>query len=67
MDHKENLLGVVICKLEPHREGRLRGYIAMLVVLNEHRGKGIATTLVKKTIDAMIAKNAAEVCISFDR
>ena len=61
LDQDDKLLGVVICKLEPHREGRLRGYIAMLVVLDEHRGKGIATTLVRKTINAMIAKNAAEV------
>ena len=38
----------------------------MLVVLDEHRGKGIATTLVKKTIDAMIAKDAVEVCILFE-
>lgn len=35
------LVGVVISKLEAHRAGPLRGYIAMLAVCKEHRGKGI--------------------------
>jgi len=61
LDKKENLLGVVISKLEPHRGGPLRGYIAMLAVPEEHRGKGIATKLVRMAIDAMIAKDAEEV------
>lgn len=38
---KEELVGVVVCKLEPHRGGPLRGYIAMLAVREVHRGKGI--------------------------
>ncbi|EDN08971.1 conserved hypothetical protein [Histoplasma mississippiense (nom. inval.)] len=46
MDGKDNLIGVVISKLEPHRGGPLRGYIAMLAVREEYRGQGIATTLV---------------------
>lgn len=58
------MIGVVVCKLEPHREGPLRGYIAMLAVKKEHRGKGIATELVRMAIDAMIIKDADEVCIS---
>ena len=35
----------------------------MLVVLKEYRGNGIATKLVKMAIDAMIAKDANEVCV----
>lgn len=58
-----NLVGVVICKLEPHRNGPLRGYIAMLATKNAYRGKGIATTLVSKAIDLMIAKNADEIAL----
>lgn len=61
LDEEDRLLGVVICKLEPHTSCPLRGYIAMLVVLKEFRGKGIATQLVKMAIDAMIAKDAYEV------
>lgn len=62
LDAEDNLLGVVISKLEPHRGGLLRGYIAMLAVKEEHRGKGIATRLVRMAIDHMIEQNAEEVC-----
>ena len=55
------LKGVIICKLEIHRGGPLRGYIAMLAVKDDHRGKGIATRLVRMAVDAMIAKDADEV------
>ena len=61
LDEQENLLGVVISKLEPHRGGPLRGYIAMLAVKEEHRGKGIATKLVRMAIDVMIDRDADEV------
>lgn len=37
----DQLVGVVISKLEVHRGGPLRGYIAMLAVRMQHRGKGI--------------------------
>jgi ribosomal protein S18 acetylase RimI-like enzyme len=61
LDNHDSLLGVVISKLEPHRGGPLRGYIAMLAVKKEHRGKGIATKLVRMAIDMMIERNADEV------
>lgn len=61
LDEEDHLLGVVISKLESHRGGNFRGYIAMLAVREENRGKGIATKLVRKAIDAMIEKNADEV------
>ena len=52
---------MVISKLEPHRGGPLRGYIAMLAVREGYRGKGIATELVRKTLDVMIERDADEV------
>lgn len=61
MDDSDRLIGVVVSKLEPHRGGPLRGYIAMLAVKKEHRGKGIATKLVRMAIDLMIEKDADEV------
>ena len=61
LDEQDNLLGVVVSKLEKHRGGNLRGYIAMLAVREEHRGKGVATKLVRMAIDAMIEKDAEEV------
>jgi len=60
MDREEQMIGVVVSKLEPHGHGQMRGYIAMLAVKDGHRGKGIATTLVRMAIDAMIAGDADE-------
>ncbi|MCJ1388964.1 N-alpha-acetyltransferase mak3 [Xylographa bjoerkii] len=57
------LIGVIISKLEPHRGGSLRGYIAMLAVKEEYRGKGIATKLVRMAIDTMIEKDADEIAL----
>lgn len=61
LDARENLIGVVISKLEPHRGGPMRGYIAMLAVREEYRGKGVATKLVRMAVDAMIERDADEV------
>lgn len=63
MDDKDEMVGVVVSKLEPHRDGPLRGYIAMLAVREEYRGRGIATKLVRMAIDAMIERDADEVCL----
>lgn len=63
MDQNDKLVGVVVSKLEPHRGGPLRGYIAMLAVREEYRGQGIATRLVRMAIDKMIERDADEVFI----
>lgn len=60
-EQEQELVGVVVSKLEPHRGGPLRGYIAMLAVKEEYRGRGIATRLVRMAIDAMIERDADEV------
>ncbi|CUS06933.1 unnamed protein product [Tuber aestivum] len=57
------MIGVVVCKLETHRGGPMRGYIAMLAVRERYRGKGIATNLVKMAIKAMIERDADEVAL----
>lgn len=62
-DPSGQLIGAVISKLEPHRNARSRGYIGMLAVQKDHRGKGIAKKLVKKTIDEMIEQGADEVML----
>ena len=61
LDAEDNLIGVVISKLELHRGAAMRGYIAMLAVREEYRGKGIATTLVRMAIDIMVEREADEV------
>ncbi|KAF1809381.1 N-terminal acetyltransferase C complex catalytic subunit MAK3 [Eremomyces bilateralis CBS 781.70] len=58
-----DLRGVVVCKLEYHRSGTYRGYIAMLAVEEEFRGKGIATSLVQSSILSMKEKGADEVIL----
>ncbi|KAI9812797.1 MAG: N-alpha-acetyltransferase mak3 [Phylliscum demangeonii] len=63
LDETEHLVGVIISKLEPHRGGSLRGYIAMLAVKEDHRGGGVATKLVRMAIDAMIEGDADEVAL----
>ncbi|KAI5790741.1 putative acetyltransferase, GNAT family, partial [Peziza echinospora] len=61
--HNGAIIGVVITKLEPHRGGPLRGYIAMLAVRAQYRGLKIATKLVSMAIDAMIERDADEVAL----
>ncbi|KAJ5989052.1 Acetyltransferase GNAT family [Penicillium waksmanii] len=63
MDDKDEMVGVVVSKLEPHRGGALRGYIAMLAVREEFRGQGIATKLVRMAIDAMTERDADEIVL----
>ncbi|ORY11791.1 acyl-CoA N-acyltransferase [Clohesyomyces aquaticus] len=63
LDASHSLIGVVVCKLEPHRSGTYRGYIAMLAVQEAHRGKGIATKLVCMAIDAMAKRDADEIVL----
>lgn len=63
LDDDSNLIGVVVSKLEPHRSGTFRGYVAMLAVQEPYRGQGIASKLVKLAIDAMTARDADEIVL----
>ncbi|OJD37020.1 acyl-n-acyltransferase [Diplodia corticola] len=63
LDDDSSLVGVVVSKLEPHRSGTFRGYIAMLAVQEPFRGQGIASKLVKLAIDAMTARDADEIVL----
>lgn len=57
---QEELIGVIICKADPHKEVQ-RGYIAMLAVKQELRRHGIGRILVTKAIDAMLADGVKEI------
>lgn len=54
--YKGEIIGNIICKVEPHRDTRIRGYIGMLTVENEFRGLGIAKTLIEDSINLMVNK-----------
>ncbi|KAK6464090.1 GAG protein N-acetyltransferase [Scheffersomyces coipomensis] len=52
-DHS-TIIGVIISKVEPHRNVRMRGYIGMVVIEPKFRKLGIGKSLVKLTIQKMI-------------
>jgi peptide alpha-N-acetyltransferase len=50
---QNELVGVVVCKIDKHRSGRMRGYIGMLAVDDRYRKRGIASTLVRRVLERM--------------
>lgn len=58
---KEKCIGAIVCSIEDTKNGRRRGYIAMLAVTKEYRHYKIGSTLVKKAIDEM--KDADEIAL----
>lgn len=60
---RDEPIGCVICKSELHRGRRMRGYIGMLAVQSDYRGRGIAKTLVKKAIDKMQQDGCDEIML----
>lgn len=49
----KKVIGVIISKIEPHRNVRMRGYIGMLVIDPKYRKQRLASNLVKLTIENM--------------
>ncbi|GAC96364.1 potential peptide N-acetyl transferase [Pseudozyma hubeiensis SY62] len=59
-------IGVIVCKLDRHLKGRfrlMRGYIAMISVKSEFRGRGVAKRLVVKAVEEMVRMGAQEVVL----
>ncbi|KAJ7442129.1 acyl-CoA N-acyltransferase [Mycena galericulata] len=56
-------IGVIVCKQSMHREVSNRGYIAMLSVSKDWRKRGIASTLVKNSLDAMKEDGVEEIVL----
>lgn len=61
--HSQRTVGVVVCKLDEHETGAMRGYIAMLAVLDSFRGAGLGTRLVRAAIRAMSHEECDEVVL----
>ncbi|KAI0263304.1 acyl-CoA N-acyltransferase [Gloeopeniophorella convolvens] len=56
-------VGVIVCKQSPHRDRYLRGYIAMLSVDKNYRKRGIASALVRHSINVMQDGGAQEIAL----
>src|SRR3546814_19073856 len=56
------IAGVIICKAERERDA-LRGYIAMLTVVDTYRKKGIGSALVLQAIQRMVDMGCEEVML----
>ena len=54
--HGETCFGVVVCKLDMHRD-LIRGYLAMLVVLKEYRGLGVGNAFKDSQCTQLYLKN----------
>ncbi|UZJ52795.1 hypothetical protein CBS101457_002115 [Exobasidium rhododendri] len=63
--HDQTTIGVIICKLDRHLKGNryMRGYIGMLSVQPRHRGKGIATRLLKVALANLVSLGAQEIVL----
>lgn len=60
----DDIIGVIITKVELHKQVRMRGYIGMLVVEPSYRGKGLAKKLVKLSMAKMTSwGNADEIML----
>ncbi|KAK9463782.1 acyl-CoA N-acyltransferase [Lipomyces oligophaga] len=64
-DTRDNneVVGVIVCQLAPHRQVKLRGYIAMLAVTSAYRHHGIAKKLVSLALSGMQESGADEVVL----
>ena len=58
---KGPLVGAIVCKLEPHRSGMRRGYVAMLATRPDYRRRGIASALVRRAVLQMKREGCDEV------
>ncbi|PWN37360.1 acyl-CoA N-acyltransferase, partial [Meira miltonrushii] len=61
----ETPIGVVIGKLDKHLKGNrfMRGYIGMVSIRSDFRGKGIATTLLQTLLRKMVQQGAQEIVL----
>jgi peptide alpha-N-acetyltransferase len=60
---KGPLVGAIVCKLEPHRSGMRRGYVAMLATRPDYRRRGIASALVRRAVLQMKREGCDEVVL----
>lgn len=47
------IIGTIVCKMDEHKTGAMRGYVAMLAVDKGYRKRGLGKTLVRRATEAM--------------
>ncbi|KZT00607.1 acyl-CoA N-acyltransferase [Laetiporus sulphureus 93-53] len=62
-DETSDPIGVIVCKQSLHKDVTNRGYIAMLSVHRNWRKRGIASTLVRRSIEEMKLHGVEEVVL----
>lgn len=60
--HQDTYVGAIVCKLDLHKSLN-RGYIAMLAVHEKYRKRKIGSSLVLKSISAMVCASADEIVL----
>lgn len=63
LDESGEYFGCIIGKMEPHKGGRLRGYIGMLTVIKKYRKKSVGSQLVESCIREMIRRGCEEIVL----
>lgn len=56
-------IGVIVCKQSMHKHASNRGYIAMLSVSKSWRKRGVASTLVRRSVEVMRRNGVDEVVL----
>lgn len=62
-NNSEDVIGVIVGSLKSHQEKKVRGYIAMLAVQKQWRGKGIAKRLISEQVAAFRELGADEIVL----
>ena len=61
------VIGVIICRLEMHKgrndDNRMRGYIGMLAVSKQERGRGLGRKLAIRAIEELQRQGAEEIVL----
>lgn len=57
------IIGTIVCKMDEHKTGAMRGYVAMLAVDKAQRKRGIGKWLVRRATQAMRDAGCDEVVL----
>lgn len=61
--HAGRIIGTIVCKMDEHKTGPMRGYVAMLAVDKALRKRGVGKWLVRRATQAMRDSGCDEVAL----